>query len=76
MDNVLMTFISNKHSMLVDIHKRGMEGNRTVNKVWKGVSVFSFCIQGVDTVSVMIEIVDRTIICQFRTWVKIRVILS
>jgi hypothetical protein len=65
-----MTFISKKHSMLVDVHKRGMEGSRTVIKVWKGVSIFSSCIQGVDTVLVMIETVDRTIICQFQTPVK------
>jgi len=72
---LVMTFISNKHSMLNDIRKRGMEGNKTVIKVWKGASVFSSWIQGVDTVLVMIEIVDRTIICQFQTPVKSRVIL-
>jgi hypothetical protein len=70
-----MTFISNKNGMLVDICKRGMEGNRTVIKVWKGVSVFSSCIQGVDTVLVMVEIVDRTT-CQFQTRVKSQVTLS
>lgn len=56
--------------------KRGMEGNRTVIKVWKGVSVFSTCIQGVDTALVMIEIVNRTIVCQFQTPVKSRVTLN
>jgi hypothetical protein len=62
--------------MLVDIRKRGMEGNRTVIKVWKGVTVFSSRIHRVDPVLVMIESVDRTITCQLQTPVKSRVIVS
>jgi len=73
---LVMTCISKKHGTLVDIRKRDMEGNRTVIKVWKGVSIFSYCIQGVDTVLVMIEIADGTIICQFQTPVKSRVTLT
>lgn len=61
--------------MLVDIQNWGMEGNGTV-KVWKCVSVFSSCIQGVDTVLVMIDSADMTIICQFQTWLKSLLTLS
>jgi hypothetical protein len=73
---LVMTFVSNKQGMLVDICKRGMEGNRTVIKVWKGVTVYSSHTQGVSTVLVMTEIVDRTIICQLQTLVKSQVIVS
>jgi hypothetical protein len=52
---LVITFVSNKHGMLIILRKRGMVGNETVNKVQKGVSIIFSCIQVVDTVLAVVE---------------------